>query len=57
MNNELQARLIKQLCDYIKKDIENTPQEKWEKIESKKLDEIMGKLSHIEIDLYNLVNE
>ena len=57
MNNELQAKLIKQLCDYIKKDIEETPLEKWSKIESRKLDEIMGKLSHLEIDLYNLVNQ
>lgn len=57
MNNELQKRLIKELCEYIKNDINNTPEDKWSKIESRKLDEIMGKLSHIEIDLYNLVNE
>ena len=57
MNNELQKRLIKELCEYIKNDINNTPEDKWNKIESVKLDEIMGRLSHIEIDLYNLVNE
>lgn len=57
MNNELQKRLIKELCEYIKNDIDNTPEDKWSKIESGKLDEIMGKLSHIEIELYDLVNE
>jgi hypothetical protein len=57
MNNELQKRLIKELCEYIKNDIDNTPEDKWGKIESGKLDEIMGKLSHIEIELYDLVNE
>lgn len=57
MNNELQKRLIKELCEYIKNDINNTPSDKWSKIESEKLDEIMGRLSHIEIDLYDLVNK
>ena len=57
MNNELQKRLIKELCDYIKNDIDNTTEDKWSNLESKELDAIMCDLSKIETRLYNLVNE
>lgn len=57
MDNTKQKQLINQLCDYIKKDIENTPIEKWSKLDSEKLDEIIGRLSYIEFDLYDLVNK
>lgn len=57
MNNTMHKQLINQLCDYIKNDIDNTPEDKWSNLDSKELDAIMCDLSKIETRLYNLVNE